>query len=311
MLRTVLCTLCAVSCIVSTANAETVRAPVGIRPGPATLVTANQLPKQDKGAPADTFTPAPDGTAKKDPFDLFSGGPAGFLLSQYLKTTVDFAPDAARRQRMALSELQKADESVKRQMVSELVAAYQRLPEEDYDRRWLLIDTLAQLERAEAVEHLSGIALTALPPERLMRKGEEWSSRDDEIAIRLAAVRGLARLSAMKVSAADKKLISIAGRSTLPAIKKQAIQGYLDAPVRSLKTGTLEGYRKSPDFNRRFTDLKRQLPAEAQRLADEVVTVKPDIAVPDEVKQAVQNRKTRQEPATNDAPPVVKKGGLQ
>lgn len=303
-------TLCAAAVLVATiAQAETTRAPQ-ITPQRLPVEVIKVRPIQDKGAPADSLTITPK-QEKKDPFDMFSGGPAGFLLSQYLKTTADFGPDAARHQRMALDELQQAPANVKQQMVSELVAAYGRLPEADYERRWLLIDTLAQLDREEAVEHLGKIALSDVPPERIKRKDDAWSSRDEEISIRLAAVRGLSRLSARQVQAADTKLVTIAGQAKWLAIKKHAIQGYLDAPAKRAKAPALDTYRKSPIFTQRLTDLKKQLPPEARKLADEVGTLKPDLGIPEEVKKAVQEKKTRKEPQKQDPPPAVQKGGRQ
>jgi hypothetical protein len=307
----------ALALVASTAFAQPVSGPQRtLSPTvPKTVVQERQVPGQvqgkEKGAAPDVLNLTQPQTAKRDPLDIFSGGPAGYLLSQYLKTAVDFTPEAARRQRMALNALKQAPPNVRQQMVSELVAAYQRMPEGEYDRRWLLVDTLSQLDDQQSTEHLGMIALTALPPERVNRKNADWSSRDEEISIRLAAVRGLTKLSAKQVSAAEGKLILIAARSNITAVRKQAILGYVDAPARSAKIGTLEGFRKTPVFTQRLTNIKRQIPPDAQKMADEVTMIKPDISIPVEVIQAVQNRKMRIEPQQNDPAPAARKGGLR
>lgn len=276
-------------------------------------VTPPQMVKQrtvqEQSPPADALVLTPP-VKKRDPFNMFSGGPAGYLLSQYLKTTVEFTPDAARRERMAMMAIHKAPPQVRQQMVSEIMAAYQRLPEMDYDRRWLLVNTLAQLGDEKATEAFGTIALSALPPERLMRKkNTEWSSRDEEVSIRLAAVRGLNKLAARKISMAEQKLIFVANRSPLVAVRKQAIMGYVFAPTRSLKTGTMEGFSKSPLFAQRLMNIKNQLPPDARKMADEVTSLKPDISTPVAVRNAIMDRSKRIEPQIQDPPPIIRKGG--
>jgi hypothetical protein len=89
-----------------------------------------------------------------------------------------------------------------------LEAAYQGLPEARYLDRWKLVDTLAALEDAVALDALVRIAAEEIPEERYP-DGAEFSSHSEETMIRAAAIDGLRRLAQDGVSGAEQALIDV------------------------------------------------------------------------------------------------------
>ena len=225
---------------------------------------------------------------RPEPFAVFSGGAASGLLTRHMRTMVDFSEGAARRHRVSVVSLRSASEELQRQMLSELIAAYARLPEAAYRLRWLTVSALADLERSEALETLSAIALSELPPERLSQLDPHASSQGEELAIRLATVRGVARLASRGNATADSRLLEMVESSPHRAIRLQAIQGFLYAPLHLLDRVPLSRYRQSDEYLRRLAVVRETLPAGMQELL-EVQPLSSELApTPTEVMDAIR-----------------------
>ncbi len=258
--------------------------------------------------PADTLSESSEQPSAKDPLDIFSGGPAGILLSQYLRTATAYTEGAARQQRRAFARMRNAKPEIQQQLVPELAAAYQRLPETDYDRRWLLIDTLGQLQTPESLDYLGQIAQTGLPDEKMPKAARHQATNDQEIAIRLAAVRGITKLARRSLPKADKLLLEVARKSPVRGVKNQAIHGYLHAPQRTTKMHSAGEYRMTPTYSQRLTVLKRTLPVEVYKPAERAYLSPRLFASPPEIIQRKQ-AETKKESRESSAPPTIRRGG--
>ncbi len=148
----------------------------------------------------------PDANASKIAWDLFSGTQAGSLLTGHLKTSMNFIEGAARRERVSLMHLRNQSEELQKQMVAESIAAYYRLNEEEYFKRWSVVDLLSELENGNALDMLEEIALSTVPAEKFPfpvasnnKNSKFVQSRELEVRIRLAAVRGIVKLSKVRL----------------------------------------------------------------------------------------------------------------
>ncbi|MCP3958626.1 MAG: hypothetical protein GY719_12305 [bacterium] len=240
-------------------------------------------------APADQLLgPGPIVEPGKEPFTIFSGGAAGRLLTRHMTTMVDFSEGAARRHRVSRAWLLGAPEDTQQQMLSEAVAAYARLPEPSYGERWLTVSVLADLERSESLDFLSEIALAEIPPERLSQLDPHASSRGEELAIRLATVRGISRLASRGNPAADMRLLEIVSTSPHRALAVRAIHGFLHAPLYQLDRVPLDQFHQSDEYRRRLTVVRGTLPPEMRDLL-EVRPLSRDLApTPPDVIEAIR-----------------------
>ncbi len=224
---------------------------------------------------------------RRDVTDIFSGGKAGYLLSQHLRTVLDYSPGEARRESLSLSNLKQQDERLKQQMAAELLTAYSRLEEGNYSLRWLVIDLLAQLEINEAADALAEVTLSTIPSEK-MAEDHHNSTTDEELSIRLASTRGLAKLAADGDQMAAEKLLVIAEESPLRAIQIQAVHGFLLAPLKKIGSTSIEAYKLSEIYQARLQELEKRLPAETVRLADIKPASADNMIVPEEVLKATE-----------------------
>lgn len=197
-----------------------------------------------------------------DPFDLFSGSIAGRALSEHLRVATRYDDFAARRYRMSLARLKSPELS--RQAVAELASAYARLPSAAYDQRWLIVHTLGELERSDALDALADVAARTVPAAIASADESTSSPREEEISIRLAAVRGIARLAQLGYRGADDQLLALARTSTVLAVQLQAVQAYLNAARIDTRATSLAAYRQTRAFAARADVVRRTLPRELQ-----------------------------------------------
>lgn len=256
--------------------------------------------------PDDTFILKGTTQTTKDSFDIFSGSKAGFLLSKHLKTSVDYAPGIARREMLSLNKLKRQNKELKQQMVSELFAAYTRQKKENYEMRWLIVDLLAQLEINESVKILTSLTVNKIPKETLKHEHHR-SSTDEEVAIRLASMRGLVSIASNGNINAEKNLIKIAKSSPITAIKIQAIYGYLMVPLKKSKITNVKKYRTSSIYKTRLKKLKKLLPEEIIKLVDVKPASKKYMPVPEDVLNSIKTPDMKKENHTTSQPPRVVK----
>ena len=168
----------------------------------------------------------------------FPNTPVGRALEQHLKTLMDISAGADERKERSLTELRKKPKEAS----EALLAAYHAADPKDFFARWLLSQTLSELNSAETYAGLRGIAFSEVPAD-LKDNDLEGSQRANESAIRQSSVAGLTRLARAGNAAAEKDLLSLALNppSKDDAVRTMAIKGYLaagkdyDARVRTLK----------------------------------------------------------------------------
>ena len=264
----------------------------------AILAACAHAPRDEIGPPDRLLPPEPVAGERPEPVAVFSSGAAGQLLARQMKTMVDFGEGAARRHRVSLALLRSTPEETQQQMVSELVAAYARLPEPAYHQRWLVITLLAELGRAEALDFLTELALSDLPPERLSGGEHQASSQAEELAIRLAAVRGVGRLASRESPDADQSLLEIARSSSRRSVTIRAIHAYLYAPLFTMDTLALDDFRQSDEYELRLVALRESLPPDALELL-EVAPLSPQLApTPRDVIEAARVPRAPRRPPT-------------
>lgn len=238
-----------------------------------------------------------DTNDSKITWGLFNGTAAGSLLTGHLRTGMDYTVGAARRERVSLMHLRNQSVELQNQMAAEAVAAYYRLEEVEYFKRWYTVHLLSELENENALDILSGIALSTLPIEKNTAPVPDGAlivanSRKSEIKIRLAAVRGLVKLIKEGQTQAEDLLLKVAKESPLRSVKTQAIHNYLMAPVisRTILFKSIEDYRQSQMYQDRLTILRRQLPSAVHYMFD----IKPiswdNVPTPNEVKSVKTTR---------------------
>jgi hypothetical protein len=160
------------------------------------------------GAPPAITTPA-----KPAPSSPFSTSPAGVELTSLLASVFVTGPDASKRYQQQL-ERARSQAGV----VDELVAAYGKVPPQDYSTRQVLVAMLTDLQLPAAIPSLASIASAAVPERRPVAPHalDPW---EEEVLIRVTAVRGLGALT--KDRNATERLIGLLGSNVTP-IREQA-----------------------------------------------------------------------------------------
>jgi len=185
----------------------------------------------------------------------FSGAEAGSDIARYLGIVASPGPDAGRRERVALAQLQKKPKKLKSQMVSELYVAYMRMEETDYYKKWLLVNTLGKLNTLEALDDLHKIAKSPIPKEKYKQVNGAVSSRAEESLIRFAAIRGISQYALNHKGEGEKLLFNIATEAKAKAVKNMAVQWYLYLPMKLDKMSDMEKYQST----RVYMNRKKQL----------------------------------------------------
>jgi hypothetical protein len=150
------------------------------------------------------------------------------------------------------------------EVVAELMAAYERLPEERYLARWHLVRTLSGLELREAAGGLDSIVHRPVPPERWAPNHEGHSSVGEEAILRMRAIDGLKAL-ALSGSAEASDSLRRAVNSPLASVRRAAVQSYVAAG------------RRAPS---RLAEARTMLPTEQRHWVDLRPATSADFAVP-------------------------------
>jgi len=197
----------------------------------------------------------PSKGAKQSWLAYFSGAEAGADIARYLGIVASPGPDAARRERVALAQLQKKSKKLKSQMVSELYAAYMRMKETDYYKKWLLVNTLGKLNMQVGLNVLHKIAISPIPEEKFKQVNDAVSSRAEESLIRFAAIQGISRYALNHKGDGEKLLFNIATRAKAKAVKNIAVQWYLYLPMKLDKKSDTKKYQNTRVFKNRVQKL--------------------------------------------------------
>jgi hypothetical protein len=122
-------------------------------------------------------------------------------------------PDASKRYQ---EQLERARSQAG--VVDELVAAYGKVPPQDYSTRQVLVAMLTDLQLPAAIQALANIA-SAPMPERRPVAAHSMDPWEEEVLVRVTAVRGLGALT--RDSSAVERLIGLLA-SNLPTLREQA-----------------------------------------------------------------------------------------
>ncbi len=139
----------------------------------------------------------------------------------------------------SLTELKKNPQEA----INLLNEAYQKTEARHYFNRWGIVKTLGDLQNAHAIEPLTKIALSRIPPET-SEDLHHFSSQEEEVVIRIRAIEGLGVIAKSGDKIADETLLRIALDSAIDnsAMQLRAIKAYLragkntDERIRSLKS---------------------------------------------------------------------------
>ncbi|HEU4405984.1 MAG TPA: hypothetical protein VFS43_12020 [Polyangiaceae bacterium] len=190
----------------------------------------------------------------------FSATPVGNALASYVAAELS-VQGASVASRSAATAYLRAHPS---EVTSELLAAYDRLPEGQYQARWYIVRTLSALELREAAGALDSIVQREVPPERWAPAPHGKSSVREEEIVRARAIGGLRSLAiagSPEASAALRRALS----SPLVPVKMAATQAYLAAGRRSTA---------------RVAEARALLPPDQQRWVDLRPATATDLAVP-------------------------------
>jgi len=235
------------ACIPLGALAQAARRPAE---NPIELKTGKELLRGDARETTDSARPG----AVPGADTTFPKGPLGDLLRAHLLAMVGVGTDAGQKYQDAENAYQASLRAVREKgpdVVKLLGNAYARTPEDQYFRRWALVETLRELHSPDAAATLARIATSAIPAERYKNDAER-SSVDEELQIRVNAVEALGELAG-RSEAAEPPLLELA-RSPHIGLQRAAIRGYLAAAA-------------APEERRsRSARLERLIPAERRSL---------------------------------------------
>lgn len=154
--------------------------------------------------------------------EVFPDTAIGRQLKEHLTIIVAVDEDSEQRYQQSLARLRNNPGVVKA-----IFAAYTASPEELYFQRQLLVETLKEMRSEEALDYLHRIASEPIPQEKFTTKGAEYSTREEEIIVRVTAIEGINYL-ASEGNAADKLLSGYVTHEDL-TVRQLAVRGYLSA----------------------------------------------------------------------------------
>ena len=145
-------------------------------------------------------------------------------LENHFRSMDAVGPDAEADYQATLTDLKK--DSMR--SIRDLSEAYQDIPEAGYAARWKIVHTLAAIEGDAALEILRSIAKQPVPSEKLP-SAHGLSSAEEERAIRVTAIDGIASLAMNGNAEADSALLRLAVETGNLSLQRRAIRGYLAA----------------------------------------------------------------------------------
>jgi len=152
--------------------------------------------------------------------------PVGKQIKEHLTTMAGVGVDAEANYQSSLAAMRSNPE-----VLPVLAEIYEALPEEDYFRRTLVVETLKELRSAGALPHLIRVANAPIPEDRIP-DNTEINTREDEIVIRITAVQGLSVLAARDSSEANDQLLKLVAHDDL-TVRQMAARGFLGSSIGS------------------------------------------------------------------------------
>ncbi len=186
-------------------------------------------------------------TSSIDTLPEFPNTLEGQTLKKHIYTISGVGKDAEMKYQSSLSKL-KEDTNVNK-LIYEI---YKNVSEEKYMLRMLLIETLKELKFNTSLNMLNEIAVSKIPDEK--SKDTEYSTKEEEIIIRLCAIEGLTSLAMNQNIKAQQLLFKLIDVDDM-TLKQIAIRGYL----KSLKADTLVS---SEQINENIELIKKKVPNE-------------------------------------------------
>jgi hypothetical protein len=155
---------------------------------------------------------------------IYPKTPAGQQIKEHFTAMAGVGKDAEANYQKSLAAM-RANPA----LTPVLMEVYDAIPEEDYFRRTLVVETLKEMHSADALPYLVRIANATIPIDRLP-KNTEMDTRESEIVIRITAVQGLSTLAAGNSKAASDSLLKLVGHSDL-TVRQMAARGYLGSSL--------------------------------------------------------------------------------
>ena len=169
---------------------------------------------------------------------------AGRQLKAHITTMVAHGEDAESKYQASLNELRKDST-----MYETVYSAYEKFSENKYMERILLTETLKELRTTDALNFLNDIATATVPAEKSV--DSEYSTRGNEVVIRVTAIEGITLLANNENEEARKLLLNLTENSDL-TIKQMAVRGYLTS------------IKSDDELKREMEVFRRKLPEDLQ-----------------------------------------------
>lgn len=150
--------------------------------------------------------------------------PAGRQIKQHLTAMAAVGVDAEANYQQSLASLRANPE-----VTPVLADVYSAIPEEDYFRRTLIVETLKEMRSLKVLPYLSRIATAPIPEDRLP-ENTEVNTREAEIVIRITAIQGLSILAANSSAEANDLLLELVGHDEL-TVRQMAARGFLGSSI--------------------------------------------------------------------------------
>ena len=189
------------------------------------------------------------------PYSYLPDNDIGNFLRQHFLNATAFGESAEDNYKKSLQLLKEHSLDA----IDTLLKAYENLNSEQYFTRWLIVNTISQLESENAIAPLGLIAKTKIPVEKYNVNKIGYSSVQKEVIIRLAAVRGLSLLARKKFTDAENALVHLSIHGENNALKIMSIQGYLSSEFNIKKFRNWTIYQQSPQYSQRLMYLKNLL----------------------------------------------------
>ncbi|RZS99468.1 HEAT repeat domain-containing protein [Aquimarina brevivitae] len=170
---------------------------------------------------------------------FFASVPNGKLIQEHLQLAVGSGKDAEERYLWSLHRLRD-----QKNLAESIAMLYQKIPDQNYLYRTMLIETLKELRTEEALEFLYEIASLNIPRDTAP-ENPEIDTRLDEIIIRITAVEGLGILAKNKNEVAEKMLFRLTTHEDL-TVRQMATRNYLQSPLGNVEEKMEMLYERLP-----------------------------------------------------------------
>lgn len=182
-----------------------------------------------------------DSTSRITLDTIFPNTPLGKMVKEHIRVAMGNGENAESGYQKSLLVL-RADTG----SAETLFNVYNKVPEQNFFLRTMLVESLKELHSSKALFYLSSVAKEKIPA-NLYPENAEINTTQDEIIIRITAVEGISKLAADSSAEAEGILTQLINSEDL-TIRQMAVRGYLHSAF--------------GNANEKMEQLRRKLPKE-------------------------------------------------